>query len=334
MNTVFLKLEGPLQSWGTSSRFAFRETGLTPTKSGVCGMICAAAGLVNEAADPLLPALAELKMGVRVDRPGRLVTDYHTAGQDGLMSAAGIIKKTVGTNGGLETRVMEKQYLADAKFYVALQGEIDAVAAALQDPQAPLFLGSKCCQPSRPVFDGVGTFDTLTQALESKPWRPRLASENPPKTFRAVVESEPGPGSRPVRDILLAMRATFRTHGFRHVTDVTLNVAAGPPEFAARWHPRLAATKLPGWDVRRLSRLARDRGMCVFCGCRADEVHHVSYERAGNEDVEKDLRSLCRDCHAAVTSLEYMPDMGYERIDPCDPKWRDEILARRFEMAR
>ena len=38
-----LLLDAPLQSWGFSSRFQRRTTGLHPTKSGVVGLISAAA---------------------------------------------------------------------------------------------------------------------------------------------------------------------------------------------------------------------------------------------------------------------------------------------------
>lgn len=35
MSTLLLRLAGPLQSWGDSSRFTRRETRAEPTKSGV-----------------------------------------------------------------------------------------------------------------------------------------------------------------------------------------------------------------------------------------------------------------------------------------------------------
>jgi CRISPR system Cascade subunit CasD len=44
-------LDGPLQSWGYSSRFDRRTTGLHPTKSGVVGLICAAMGLAKGSAE-------------------------------------------------------------------------------------------------------------------------------------------------------------------------------------------------------------------------------------------------------------------------------------------
>ena len=44
MPTLLLGLAGPLQSWGTTSRFDRRETDLEPSKSGVLGLVCAALG--------------------------------------------------------------------------------------------------------------------------------------------------------------------------------------------------------------------------------------------------------------------------------------------------
>ena len=90
MKTLLLRLAGPMQSWGTDSRFTYRETRLEPSKSGVIGLLCAALGKPKndpqkpEEADlpdcPSLSRLAGLEMGVRVDRPGVMLKDYHTVG--------------------------------------------------------------------------------------------------------------------------------------------------------------------------------------------------------------------------------------------------------------
>ena len=42
--TLLLRLQGPMQSWGTTSRFDERDTQLEPSKSGVLGLVCAAIG--------------------------------------------------------------------------------------------------------------------------------------------------------------------------------------------------------------------------------------------------------------------------------------------------
>lgn len=39
MTVLLLRLAGPMQAWGSSSRFAHRATEVAPTKSGVIGKI-------------------------------------------------------------------------------------------------------------------------------------------------------------------------------------------------------------------------------------------------------------------------------------------------------
>lgn len=42
---LYLRLEGPLQSWGDRSAFWSRQTSFFPTKSGVLGLLFCAMGL-------------------------------------------------------------------------------------------------------------------------------------------------------------------------------------------------------------------------------------------------------------------------------------------------
>lgn len=42
MSTLLLRLAGPMQSWGTDSKFDVRRTGREPSKSGVIGLVAAA----------------------------------------------------------------------------------------------------------------------------------------------------------------------------------------------------------------------------------------------------------------------------------------------------
>ncbi|MEV7287146.1 type I-E CRISPR-associated protein Cas5/CasD [Streptomyces sp. NPDC093252] len=76
-HVLLVRLAGPLQSWGITSRFARRDTHNRPTKSGVIGLCAAALGLPRE--EPL-GELAEVLFGVRADRPGTSLRDYHTVG--------------------------------------------------------------------------------------------------------------------------------------------------------------------------------------------------------------------------------------------------------------
>ncbi|WP_265451584.1 type I-E CRISPR-associated protein Cas5/CasD [Aeromonas salmonicida] len=161
MPTLLLRLQGPMQSWGTTSRFDERDTQLEPSKSGVLGLICAALGRDrNESVDDL----AALQMGVRVDREGVVLRDYQTA--TGIVNAAGKVdmKRTV---------VSPRYYLSDAAFLVGFEGErslLDQIHQALKTPHWPLSLGRKGCLPSPPVYLPDGVRDSaLLEALRDYP---------------------------------------------------------------------------------------------------------------------------------------------------------------------
>ena len=145
MATLLLRLAGPMQSWGTTSRFDERDSQLEPSKSGVLGLLCAALG--RDRAEPVAD-LAALRMGVRVDREGLLMRDYQTA--TGVLIAANA-KPDLG-----RTVVSPRYYLADAAFLVGLEGSdaalLAACQAALQAPCWPLALGRKSYLPSLPVW--------------------------------------------------------------------------------------------------------------------------------------------------------------------------------------
>lgn len=75
-SVLVLRLAGPMQSWGSSSRFTRRSTEAFPTKSALVGLLAAAQG--RRRSDPI-EDLAELRFAVRVDQPGQLLRDFHTA---------------------------------------------------------------------------------------------------------------------------------------------------------------------------------------------------------------------------------------------------------------
>jgi len=214
-NTLLLRLEGPLQAWGLRARWGERDTVLEPTKSGVIGLLGCALGLRRD--DERLRELSdELRMGTRVDRPGTLLRDYHTAGgvkaadgkPEGVRKAAGGIKR--------ETDESQRYYLVDASFLVALRGDeptIARLAAALQNPVWPCYLGRKSCIPAAPVFAGVGQYDDLRAALASQPFSPRVLAgwerSGRPEQLRLLLEVGPGAGNRQNDSIGNAARRVF-----------------------------------------------------------------------------------------------------------------------------
>jgi len=204
MSVLIFRLEGPQQSWGTRSRFEKRDTHLEPSKSGVLGLLCAALGRPR---GQNLEDLAGLKMGVRVDREGRLLRDYHTAQQ--VRRAEKGIQNTV---------LSERFYLADASFLVGLEGEVPLlmqIKTALVNPVWALSLGRKSFVPSVPIW-GKGPFEgSLQEVLISQPLVQRRG-EKPPETLRAVMECPDGKGE-PRADQPVSFALGNREFVVRHV---------------------------------------------------------------------------------------------------------------------
>ena len=217
MKSVLLRLEGPLQSWGTQGRFGIRDTDREPSKSGVLGLVGAALGMKRDDGAQLA-ALSRLSLAIRVEREGTIVCDYHTVGggqfrgePHGLWSSEAGKKVRV-------TALTDRFYLADASFLAALGGNddalVEAIAQALANPVWPLFLGRRACAPSRPVF--AGTVDAAPeQAIRIAP----LGQEDrvrAPERIRLVLEADAATG-RPRGDVPLSFEMYDRRFALRHV---------------------------------------------------------------------------------------------------------------------
>ncbi|MFY1670228.1 type I-E CRISPR-associated protein Cas5/CasD [Plantactinospora sp. WMMB334] len=217
MSVLLLQLAGPLQSWGSSSRFARRGTEIAPTKSGVIGMLAAARGVRR--GEPLTDLLG-LEFGVRLDQPGQILRDFQTARSlDGRQSAP----------------LTYRFYLSDAAFLGAVDGEPELLcdlAEALRRPRFPLYLGRRSCPPARPVSLGVHD-GTLDDALTEWPWiaatwHRRRAS----RTVRLEIIRDAGPGepvTETVPDEPVSFDPAHRQHTWRSVlrrhVDVTNDLA-------------------------------------------------------------------------------------------------------------
>lgn len=346
-NTLFLRLEGPLQAWGDQqSKFVIRRTAETPTKSGVIGILCAALGVSRpQAADEWLPRLSQLRMGVRLDAPGVRWWDYQTVGARMQMRIAEGAGKT--RPGAMLTR---REYLCDASFLAALQGESTLIAHledAVKTPKWTLYLGRKCCPPSRPLLEHpIAAFPDLPSALMSVPWRPQLKGEAPPKTLDCLLDWEPTPEQPEAPDDALiwydvpltfeppAHRPRFVMRQRLHLgADGGISISKEPAQSTAPRPPRPQADYGNAeYKRRRQERLNLDQHLCVFCKSPATTVQHITYRHAGGEERGEELRSLCRLCHDAITMIEYGLGMGIDRINPEDERWRDLIIKKRGEI--
>lgn len=170
MSTLLLRIAAPMQAWGTDSKFDIRSTEREPSKSGIIGLLAAALGIRREEKDKLA-VLSDLRFGVRADREGTLLHDFHMV------------------HGEKSSYVTRRYYLCDAVFLVGLESDDDALlkdcAYALQHPVFPLFFGKRACPPTLPLFLGVRDC-SLEEALQKEP----VLVQNGENTLRVVLDAE------------------------------------------------------------------------------------------------------------------------------------------------
>lgn len=215
--TLPLVLAGPLQAWGSSSRFARRGTENAPTKSGVVGLLAAALGRERTAE---VSDLAALRFGVRVDQPGTRVRDYQTAHH--LVT-------------GVSMPISERFYLSDAVFVTAVEGDPELVERLYRAVRAPVYLpylGRRSCPPSRPFDLGTPGPVTVEEVLREQPWqasrwyqRRRGWREGSKIELTTLVDASPGDGGADSsRDLPLSFDPRHRRYGLRAIRSGSVTV--------------------------------------------------------------------------------------------------------------
>lgn len=157
MRTLTIKLAAPLQSYGNEATFSRRTSYHFPSKSAVLGMIAAALGYHRD--DSRILQLNELKMAVRVDQPGRTLTDFQIIEYD---------------QSHHKRSLSYRDYLQDAVFVVAISGEdqqIIVIEKALHHPKFQLFLGRRSNVPAGPLCTQVFENSDPVDILKSYPWQ-------------------------------------------------------------------------------------------------------------------------------------------------------------------
>ncbi|WP_277064086.1 type I-E CRISPR-associated protein Cas5/CasD [Schaalia cardiffensis] len=212
---LILKLAAPMQSWGASSRFTQRGTEAFPTKSGIVGLLAAAEG--RRRSDPI-EDLAGLRIAARIDQPGELLRDFHTAHR-----------------GGVPMPLSDRFYISDGVFVAFIEGEdnlIDALLHAIQRPKFPLFLGRRACPPALPLLLESRS-GTMWSAITELPWQAARFHQRKYKTLETVslrVVADEGiiPGridsTRTIQDVPLSFASERREYGIRNIDEARVDL--------------------------------------------------------------------------------------------------------------
>ncbi|WP_322770230.1 type I-E CRISPR-associated protein Cas5/CasD [Frankia sp. Cr1] len=237
---LLLRLAGALQSWGDRSAFNRRETRPEPTKSGVLGLLAAAAGRHREAS---LADLMDLRLGIRVDQPGTLLRDYHTVSdyRGRPLLQAGVSAKGVQrpTSPPKPTHITQRFYLQDAVFVAAVAGPqplLESLEVAVRRPAFPLALGRRSCVPTQPVWLGLRS-GALQDVLRDEPWQ---ASQHVRQAFTRRNKKRPdridlsatlddSEGDDVLHDVPVSFDPRNRRFTSRRVRHTWLSVPTGFP---------------------------------------------------------------------------------------------------------
>jgi len=173
---LILRLDAPLMSFGGITVDNFGRTDTFPATSLVTGLVANALGYDRTEGARLDELQARMVHAARIDRPGQPLMDYQTvklSSDDEGWTTRG---KPEGRGGGSsdDTHIRYRDFWADRIVMVALRlaqndggPTLDVVAAALEDPARPLFIGRKPCLPFSPLLCGTIEAPSVLAALES-----------------------------------------------------------------------------------------------------------------------------------------------------------------------
>ena len=207
MRHLLLDLDGPLMSFGGDMVDAYGVVRDFPAKSMIAGLLANALGWERYEAERHARLQERLVMGSARVGEGRRIRDFQTAQLGGGDRGWTTRGRFEGRAGGADTykspHIRYRDADADARVLVALrlyadeeEPTLDTIAAALDRPERPLFLGRKPFLPSRPLCAGYVDAETIREALAHGITRIAPASSSSSVRGQWPVTKELGPQDR------------------------------------------------------------------------------------------------------------------------------------------
>jgi CRISPR system Cascade subunit CasD len=177
---LLLRLEAPLMSFGSTAVDHRRPVQAWPAVSMLTGLLANALGWDRSDSAALDRLQARIRWAARIDRPGTLLNDFQTAQlakDDRGWTTRGVVETRGGGDASYESpHLRYRDYRADASVLVALRLDpvaefpnLTDLAAALDAPLRPLFLGRKGCLPATRIGLGLVEAGDAVVALDQAP---------------------------------------------------------------------------------------------------------------------------------------------------------------------
>ena len=181
MRHLIINLEAPLMAFGGETIDNLGVIRPFPAASMLAGLFANALGWRRIERARHQGLQDRMVFAARIDRDpagGVRMTDFQTAqlaaNDRGWTTRGAPEGRAGGANTYLAPHLRYRDYYADMRVTVALRLEpaeeeptLDDLAAALQEPARPLFIGRKPCLPSAPLYGGLADGDTALAALLS-----------------------------------------------------------------------------------------------------------------------------------------------------------------------
>lgn len=190
---LILNLEAPLMAFGGETIDNLGVIRPFPAASMLTGLLANALGWRRVERERHQQLQDRLVFAARIDREphgGLSIQDFQTvqlaANDQGWTTRGTREERAGGANTYNAPHLRYRDYYADMRVTVALrlepsegEPELDSLAAALEEPARPLFIGRKPCLPSAPLFADFTDGDSALDALLSWPLADERGSAAP-----------------------------------------------------------------------------------------------------------------------------------------------------------
>lgn len=85
----------------------------------------------------------------------------------------------------------------------------------------------------------------------------------------------------------------------------------------------------PLWKKIRQKAIDEYGTICGKCGGYGTDVHHLTYDRVGGNELLEDLQVLCRECHEAIHAVERSTKKDKKGKTSCSVKTLYNLLSEK-----